>query len=60
MRRELGAEVEMIKGHYGEYKFLVDGETVVDGGPLVVVGIMPPARKTIAIVREKLTAPPAP
>ena len=47
----------MIKGHYGEYKFLVDGETVVDGGPLVVVGIMPPARKTIAIVREKLTGP---
>ncbi len=46
----------MIKGRYGEYKFLVDGDTVVDGGPLVVVGIMPSARKTVEMVRQKLSA----
>ena len=54
MRRELGIEVEMIRGNYGEYKFLVDGETVVDGGPLVIVGVMPPMRKTIDAVRARL------
>jgi len=46
----------MIKGQYGEYKFLVDGETVVDGGALVVVGIMPSAKKTVAAVQAKLSA----
>lgn len=55
IRRELDVEVEMIKGHYGEYKFLVDGETVVDGGSLVVVGIMPSGRKTVEKVRERLS-----
>ena len=56
IRRELGTEVEMIKGQYGEYRFLVDGETVVDGGALVVVGIMPSAKKTVAAVQAKLSA----
>jgi hypothetical protein len=55
IRRELGIEVEMIRGHYGEYKVLVDGETVVDGGPLVILGVMPPARKTLDIVRARLS-----
>jgi hypothetical protein len=55
IRRELGTEVEMVRGHYGEYKVLIDGETVVDGGPRVVVGLMPPARKTLDIVRERLS-----
>ncbi|HEX6065702.1 MAG TPA: hypothetical protein VFZ04_15835 [Longimicrobiales bacterium] len=58
MRRELGIEVEMIRGHYGEYKVMVDGETVVDGGPLVVIGVMPPARKTVELVRERLSSSP--
>ena len=55
IRKELGIEVDTIKGSYGEYKVMVDGETVVDGGPLVIVGVMPPARKTIAKVRERLS-----
>lgn len=58
MRRELGIEVEMIRGHYGEYKVMVDDETVVDGGPLVVIGVMPPARKTVELVRERLSKSP--
>jgi hypothetical protein len=58
MRRELGIEVEMIRGHYGEYKVMVDGETVVDGGRLVVIGVMPPARKTVQLVRERLSNSP--
>jgi hypothetical protein len=54
LRRELGIEVETVHGRYGEYKVLVDGKTVVDGGRLVVLGIMPPARKTIEKVRTQL------
>lgn len=54
IRRELGVEVEKIKGHYGEYKVLVDGETVVDGGLVVVVGVMPSARMIVDRVRERL------
>lgn len=52
--RELGIEVEKIRGHYGEYKVLVDGETVVDGGALVIIGVMPSARQTVRSVRERL------
>ena len=56
LRRELSIEVETIRGHYGEYKVLVDGETVVDGGPLVIVGVMPSARKIVDEVRARLAS----
>jgi hypothetical protein len=55
LRRELGIEVDTIRGHYGEYKILVDGETVVDGGPMVVVGVMPSARKIVDTVRTQIS-----
>jgi hypothetical protein len=48
--------VEQVRGHYGEYKVLVDGDIVVDGGPLVIIGIMPSMRKTVEAVRERLSA----
>ena len=54
LRRELGIEVDPIKGYYGEYKVLVDGETVVDGGPLVILGVMPKAQQTVEAVRARL------
>jgi hypothetical protein len=54
LRRELGIEVETVKGRYGEYKVLVDGETIVDGGPMVILGLVPSARKVMAKVRERL------
>ena len=56
MRRELGAEVEMVRGRYGEFKVLVDGETVIDGGALAVLGLLPSGRKVIDAVRERLSA----
>ena len=55
LRRELGLEVDMIRGQYGEYKILVDDAVVVDGGPLVILGVMPAAKKTIEAVRERLS-----
>lgn len=56
IRRELETHVDLIRGHYGEYKVLVDGETVVDGGPLVIVGVMPSGRKIVEKVRAQLAA----
>jgi hypothetical protein len=55
IRRELQADVDLIPGHYGEYRVLVDGETVVDGGRRVMLGVMPPARTTLAEVRARLS-----
>lgn len=54
LRRELGIEVDAIHGNYGEYKVLVDDEIVVDGGRLVILGVMPSARKIVGEVRERL------
>ncbi|HTK52973.1 MAG TPA: hypothetical protein VL308_13885 [Gemmatimonadaceae bacterium] len=54
LRRELGLEVDTIRGHYGEYKVLVDGNTVIDGGPTVVLGLLPSARTVVDKVRARL------
>ena len=47
--------LETVRGHYGEYKVLVDGEAVVDGGPMSVLGLLPSARDVVAKVRARLT-----
>jgi len=56
LRRELLAEVEMVRGHYGEFKVLVDGETVIDAGALAALGVLPSGRKVVAAVRARLSA----
>jgi hypothetical protein len=56
LRRELGTEVELIRGHYGEFKVLVDGETVIDAGALAALGVLPSGRKVVAAVRARLSA----
>ena len=57
LRRELNADVEMVHGHYGEFKVTVDGEVVADGGAAAFLGVLPSAKKVVAAVRERLTAP---
>jgi hypothetical protein len=54
LRRELKTEVEMVRGRYGEFKVLVDGDVVVDGGAKVVLGIMPSRRSVVDAVRARL------
>jgi len=54
LRRELGIEVDSIRGSYGEYKVLVDGDTIVDGGATVVLGLLPSARAVVEKVRARL------
>ena len=56
LRRELGIEVDAIHGHYGEYTVVVDGEAVFNGGPLVLLGVMPSSRKIVETVRERLAS----
>jgi hypothetical protein len=54
IRRELGTEVDMVHGHYGEYKVLVDDDLVIDGGALAALGVLPSGRKVVAAVRARL------
>jgi len=44
----------MVHGRYGEFKVLVDGKTVVDGGSLAFLGITPSIRDTTEAVRDAL------
>jgi hypothetical protein len=55
LRRELRTEVEMLRGHYGEFKVLVDGDTVIDGGALAAFGVLPSGRKVLDAVRARLS-----
>jgi hypothetical protein len=55
LRRELRSEVEMVRGRYGEFKVLVDGETVVDAGALAALGVLPSGRKVLDAVRARLS-----
>ncbi|MDO8577869.1 MAG: hypothetical protein Q7R50_01675 [Dehalococcoidales bacterium] len=54
IKRELNADVEMVHGRYGEFKVIVDGETIIDGGAKVILGIMPSAKEIIEAVRSHL------
>ncbi len=54
LRRELQTDVEMVRGHYGEFKVLVDGEAVIDPGALAILGVLPSGRKVIEAVRARL------
>jgi hypothetical protein len=58
LRRELGADVDMVHGRYGEFKVLVDGKTVVDGGAMAALGVLPSGKKVVDVVRGKLSAAP--
>jgi len=55
LRRDLGIDVEMVHGRYGEYNILVDGETVIDGGALTALGIVPARRRVVEAVRSLLS-----
>jgi hypothetical protein len=44
----------MVRGRYGEFKVVVDGETVVDGGAWGALGVLPSGRKVLEAVRARL------
>lgn len=45
----------MVRGRYGEFKVLVDGETAVDGGALSALGVLPTGQRVLDIVRARLS-----
>ena len=55
LRRELKADVDMVRGHYGEFKVVVDGETIIDGGAAAFLGVLPSGSKVLAAVRERMS-----
>jgi len=54
LRRELQIDVEMIGGRYGQFKVVVDGNTVIDGGAVAFLGVLPSQAKILAAAREQL------
>lgn len=60
MRRELKTDVDMVHGHYGEFKVLVDGEVVIDGGALGFMGLLPSGKQVMEAVKARLSAPASP
>lgn len=44
----------MVRGHYGEFKVLVDGDPVIDGGALALLGVLPSGRRIVDAVRQRL------
>jgi hypothetical protein len=55
LRRELKTDVDMMRGRYGEFKVLVDGNIVIDGGALAALGVLPSGRKVVDAVRARLS-----
>jgi len=56
LRRELKVDVDMVRGGYGEFKVLVDGKTVIEGGALGGLGVLPSRRKVVEAVRARMSA----
>ena len=54
LRRELKTEVDMVRGRYGEFKIVVDGDTIIDGGAAAFLGVLPSGKKISAAVRDRL------
>jgi hypothetical protein len=54
IERELHVDVEKVKARYGEYRVLVDGETIIDGGMKALLGIFPSAEKVVGAVTKRL------
>jgi len=55
LRRELGTDVEMVRGRYGEFKVLVDDAIVIDGGAFAALGVLPSGREVVDAVRVRLS-----
>jgi hypothetical protein len=55
IRREVGADVAMAHGSYGEFKVLVDGDVLLDAGALAFLGVLPSGRKVVDAVKERLS-----
>ena len=58
LRKELGINVVLAEGHYGELSVEVDGEEVINGGALAFLGVLPSLQRIRDAVAAKMTPPP--
>jgi hypothetical protein len=56
LRRELGAQVDLVHGRYGEFKVVVEDRTVIDAGAMAFLGVLPSGRKVVDAVRAQLAS----
>ena len=56
IRRDLQTEVDLQRGNYGEFKVLVDGQLLIDGGALAFLGVLPSSKDVLDAVRTRLSA----
>ncbi len=54
VKKLTGIEPRMVHGHIGEYRILVDGEKVFEGGLKAVVDILPAPTKLAELVRSEV------
>jgi hypothetical protein len=54
LRRALKADVEVVGGPYGQFKVDVDGKTVLEGGALAALGVLPSSQQVLDAVRAEL------
>jgi hypothetical protein len=54
LRRELLADVDMVRGGYGDFQVLVDGNPIIDGGAAAFLSFMPTRAKIQTSVRNQL------
>ena len=40
----------MVRGQYGEFKVLLDGDTVIDGGAAAFLGVLPTRKQIWAAI----------
>ena len=57
LRKELGIDVVLVEGHYGELSVQVDGEEVINGGALAFLGVLPSLQRIRDAVAAKLGPP---
>jgi hypothetical protein len=53
--KELGIQVQLEHGAYGEYKVILDGQVIIDGGAKVIIGVYPSTSRIVEAVRSRLS-----
>jgi hypothetical protein len=54
LRRDLGADVELVAGPYGSFEVRVDEKPVVEGGALAFLGVLPTLSEIRTVVEQHL------
>jgi hypothetical protein len=54
LRRDLGADVELVAGPYGSFEVRVDDQAVVEGGALAFLGVLPTLKQIRTEVAQRL------